>query len=182
MKENFTTTTVTKKNTYPTQQNITDATAQATIFSKNNLNMNITKYKDKSFNTYWKDYFAPYHSINCSYSKDYDIDYKTYILNHLGYNNHDNDHGSEIINYYYNIFLNNNPQIKLNLTQKYNGKTFAITDKIYYNVFVPIFKDYYPEMLSWRIALEINPITSTNFLMEFCKLSQTPLKSTKFAN
>ena len=178
MKESFKT-TVAKKSTYPTKQNITDATSQKQLFYNNDFDMNITKYKDISFNTYWKDYFAPYHSINCKYLQK---NYTTYILNHLGYNPNDGtDMGDTIKNYDYQLFLDNNPQIRENLKQKV--AITPITPEIYYNVFVPIFKLYYPTWLGWSIPMMVNDPKNPGspdpqkYVTKFCSLDLTPLKT-----
>jgi len=164
-----------QKITYPTPQNQKDANDQANIFTQTDNNMDNTTYKDISFNTYWNNYFAPYHSINCNtYNGDSPNDY---ILNHLGYNNEAFDNGYIINKYNYITFLDNNPEIKKKNLKKQKN---ALTPDIYYNVFVPIFYDYSRvELLQLILSNERNEKLYVN---NFCKLSLTPLSKTIYAN
>lgn len=172
MKESFANDNTIK---YPTKQNIKDAESQIKLFNKNNLNTNKTKYKKISFSTYWNTYFAPYHSINCDYSEK---EYFNYILNHLGYKpNNASLPGNIIKNYDYIEFLNNNSQIKINLENKLK---VSITPEIYYNVFVPIFKVYYPMHIGFSIGMSTS--TPKEFLNRFCRLPLTPISTTIYAN
>ena len=166
--------------TEPTQIQITNANNAIFNLLYDQTNMKTQIYNKITFSDYWTTYFAPYHSINCDYSNSEFIDY---IFKHIGYKltkNSDNvANFPKISNYSYQLFLDNNPQIKKNLTQKYNGKIFAITPDIYYNVFVPIFIAYYSN-LDWDlITFQKSNNKPKDFLNSLCNLKTNNLKTNK---
>lgn len=83
--------------------------------------------------------------------------------------------------YDYNIFLDNNPQIKKNLKEK---PKFAITPDIYYNVFVPIFIYYAHSVIGMLATASGNwaDPDKTTYLPNFCKEFIFPIQTTKYAN